>query len=199
MGYVAIGIGLGTETALKASLFYIIAHSIVKPLLFIAAGGLELYAGTTDMDKLAGVLRTEPFIASSFLIGGLAVIGIPPFNMFFAKLSLFEAVFETGSYILLIIMLLGSALAFVGFSRLWYISLTVRSKKALEFKPRVKSIGGETKTILMVAIILVILTGIFYTWINDNILTPAVNMLLSDQSRIEYISRAYNLYKLIGG
>lgn len=199
MGYVAIGIGLGSEMALKATLFYIIAHSIVKPLLFIASGALELYAGTTDMDKLAGVLRTEPYIASSFLIGGLTVIGIPPFNLFFAKLSLFMAVFNTGAYILLIIMLLGSALAFVGFSRLWYISLTVRSRKALKFKPHIRSIGGETKAILLLAIILVILTGIFYIWINENILTPAVNMLLSDQHRIEYISKAYNLYKLIGG
>ncbi len=197
MGYVAIGIGLGSETALKATLFYIIAHTIVKPLLFLTAGIIESTTGTTDMDKLAGLLRTEPLIALSLLIGGLAVIGVPPLNMFFAKLSLFIAVFEAKTYILLIVMLIGSALSFAGFSRLWYITLVPRTRKAVEAKKL--SVGLETETILVLLIILTIVTGIIYGWINDKILSPAVNTLLSDQHRIDYAYQAYRLYKLIGG
>ncbi len=199
MGYVALGIGLGTEAALRAALFYIVAHAVVKPMLFIAAGSTELYAGTSQLDKLQGVFRSNPLLAAAFLVGGLAIIGIPPMNLFFAKLALFTAVFESGIYPLLIIMLLGSAFSFVGFSRIWYTTLTVRSRKALSFKPRVKSLDAGTSLVLVVFIILTILTGLIYGFIDAKILVPSVNSLLSDAHRLEYVRSAYELFKLIGG
>ncbi len=199
MGYVALGIGIGTPIALRATLFYIIAHAVVKPLLFIAAGSTETYAGTTLMDELQGVFRSNSYLATAFLVGGLAIIGIPPLNMFFAKLALFEAVFNSGLYILLIIMLLGSALSFIGFSRLWYITLTIRSKKALNFKPKHPEIGGEVKAVIILLVLLVILMGLTYGFIDKTILVPSVDSLISTQHRVRFVEEAYKLFTLIKG
>jgi multicomponent Na+:H+ antiporter subunit D len=196
MGYVALGIGIGSAEALEAVFFYILSHAIVKPLLFIAAGSTEITAGTTMLDKLQGAFRGSPYLAASFLIGGLAIMGVPPFNMFFAKLALFEAVFNSGYYILLIIMLMGSALAFVGFARLWYTTLTVRSKKAYESGVS-GNIGGEIKVLLVTFMLLVILTGLFYGVINDRVLAPVVQSLISHDHRVLYVKKAYELFMLI--
>ncbi len=199
MGYVAIGIGIGSSLALRAALFYIIAHAVVKPLLFIATGSTETYAGTTSLDELQGVFRTNPYLAVAFLTGGLAIIGIPPLNMFFAKLALFQAVFDSGLYILLIIMLLGSALSFTGFSRLWYTTLTVRTRKAVNIRPRHPDIGGEVKAIILILVFLVILMGLTYGLIDRIVLVPSVNSLLSNTHRLEFIKQAYKFFTLIKG
>jgi len=196
MGYVAVGIGIGSSIALTATLFYIVAHAIVKPLLFITAGEIERVTGTTDMNKLQGALRATPVLAASLVIGGLAIIGVPPLNMFFAKLALFQAVFEAGLTPLIIVLLLGSALAFVGFARIWYSTLTVRRRSALE-KPVQKTLP-EIKAVLTIFIIATVLTGLLYGLINNALLAPAVQSLVSVPHRIMYVKEAYSLFKLIG-
>ncbi len=196
MGYVAIGIGIGSSIALAATLFYIIAHAIVKPLLFVTAGEIERITRTTDMDKLQGVLRASPIIGASLVIGGLAIIGVPPLNMFFAKLALFQAVFNAGLTPLIIVLLLGSALAFVGFARIWYSTLAVRRRSVLE-----KTITGalpEVKAILVLFIVATIMTGLLYGPINDILVGPAVQSLVSVTHRIMYVKQAYSIFKLIG-
>ncbi len=194
MGYVVIGVGLGTAKGLESALYYIVGHAAVKPLLFIAAGGVEMVAGTTDMDAVSGAASAEPWIGASLVIGGLAVIGVPPMNMFFAKLRLFEAVFEQGLYPILIVMLLGSAFAFIGFSRLWYSTCCRRRKTGGQAAGR---IGWDMKLALLVFLIATIVTSIFYPWINERIIAPTAAYIAGETGRTTYIQRAYELYKLI--
>jgi multicomponent Na+:H+ antiporter subunit D len=195
MGYVIIGVGLGSVLGLKSALYYILAHAMVKPLLFTAIGEVEAAHGTTDMDKLIGMGGVDPYISSSLIIGGLAVIGVPPLNIFFAKLLLFEAVFNSSAYPLLIIILLGSAFAFVGFARLWYSVIGIRRRGGYG---KIARASESAKFILVVLMIGVVLTGIFYNYLDNNLITGLVNTLLHD--RHEYVVEAYNLLKtLLGG
>ena len=60
------------------ALLYILMHGLAKAGLFLSAGIVEQNAGTKDITKLGGLLRTMPVTAVSFLFCAFSVMGIPP-------------------------------------------------------------------------------------------------------------------------
>ena len=86
MGYIYVGISLGTTAGFLAAVFHIIVHAVTKPMLFSAAGGL---AGASDhkyhFDQLEGSAYRNPIAGVAFVIGSLSMIGIPFFAGFGAK------------------------------------------------------------------------------------------------------------------
>lgn len=85
LGYMFMAAGIN---AYEASMFHLLTHAFFKALLFLAAGlVIHSLAGEQDMRKMGG-LRKDPatrFSAYAFLIGALAISGIPPFSGFFSK------------------------------------------------------------------------------------------------------------------
>lgn len=87
LGYVFMGIGLGTEAGIAAALFQIIVHAVTKPLLFISAGRLSVAVHhRKDMASLRGTAHKEPLAGIGFTVGGLSMIGIPLFAGFSSKI-----------------------------------------------------------------------------------------------------------------
>ncbi len=95
MGIIAIGFGIGTQTSIFASLFMIMAHSIVKPILFFSAGNIMQAYGTKDMPSIKGLKNSMPFTAVMFMIGSLAILGMPVFASFVGELMMIISAFET--------------------------------------------------------------------------------------------------------
>ncbi|HTU33694.1 MAG TPA: proton-conducting transporter membrane subunit [Candidatus Acidoferrum sp.] len=96
MGVIAVGLGAGvifttynrpflTGMAFTAAFLHTINHSIYKALLFLGAGAIDDRSGTRDLDKLGGLARAMPWTAGAFLVGSLAISGIPPFNGFVSE------------------------------------------------------------------------------------------------------------------
>jgi|SRR5579875_82061 len=96
MGIIAVGLGAGViftaygrpllaGMAFTAAFLHTINHSIYKALLFLGAGAIDDRAGTRDLDKLGGLARAMPWTAGAFLVGSLAIAGIPPFNGFVSE------------------------------------------------------------------------------------------------------------------
>jgi hydrogenase-4 component B len=71
--------------ALTAALYHMTNHSIYKALLYQAAGHIEATTGTRDMDRLGGLIRILPALSAVFLVGCLAIAGLPPFNGFVSE------------------------------------------------------------------------------------------------------------------
>ena len=92
LGYVFMGIGLGTEAGIAAACFQIIAHACTKSLLFISVGRL---ASTTHHDKQLAALRgsawNAPLAGIGFAVGALSMVGIPLFGGFAAKVNFADA------------------------------------------------------------------------------------------------------------
>ncbi len=83
IGYMFLGAGLG---AYANAMFHLMTHAFFKALLFMAAGVvIHAIADEQDIRKLAGAGRLFPVTRIAFLIGSLALIGIPPFAGFFSK------------------------------------------------------------------------------------------------------------------
>ncbi len=91
IGYVFLGIGMGTAYALTAALVYLVNHAVAKSMLFLAAGGVIHHAGTRDMRKMGGMVKTAPVTSGVFLIGAMSIAGLPPMGGFIAKFVLFDA------------------------------------------------------------------------------------------------------------
>ena len=89
LGYMVYAIGAG---GILASQFHLLSHAIFKALLFLAAGAVIHSLGTRDMRQMGGLGRQMPFVRNVFIIGGLALAGIPVLNGFWSK----ELILETG-------------------------------------------------------------------------------------------------------
>jgi proton-translocating NADH-quinone oxidoreductase chain N len=92
MGYVIMGLGLGTYLGVFGGLFHLINHAVYKGLLFMATGAVIFAAGgRRNLQDLGGLGKRMPVTAACFFIGALALSGMPPFNGFWSKLTIYLA------------------------------------------------------------------------------------------------------------
>jgi len=104
LGFMVYAIGAGD---IYASQFHLLSHSVFKALLFLCAGAVIHSAGTRDMRLMGGLGKKMPLVRTTFIIGALALSGIPILNGFWSK----ELVLEAGkngsplwAYILMVIV-----------------------------------------------------------------------------------------------
>ena len=91
IGYVILGIGLGTPLGILGGLFHLLNHSVFKSLLFLNSGAVEYSTGTRDLQKMGGLREKMPVTANTSLIGSMSIAGVPPFNGFWSKLIIIVA------------------------------------------------------------------------------------------------------------
>ena len=82
LGYMVLGVGLGGTTA---GMYHLTTHAFFKALLFLGAGCMIHALHTNDIWAMGGLLRSMPTTARTFLIGTLALCGIPPLSGFWSK------------------------------------------------------------------------------------------------------------------
>jgi NADH-quinone oxidoreductase subunit L len=83
IGYMVMGVSIGAYTA---GLFHLMTHAFFKALLFMSAGSvISAMGGEQNMDRMGGFRRAMPFTFVLFLIGSLALAGVPPFAGLFSK------------------------------------------------------------------------------------------------------------------
>ena len=96
IGYMIMGVSVG---AYAAGLFHLMTHAFFKALLFMAAGSLiGAMAGEQSLEKMGGFRKALPFTYACFIVGGLALSGIPPFSGFFSKDEVLLQVGERGGW-----------------------------------------------------------------------------------------------------
>ncbi len=91
IGYLIMGVGLGTAAGTAATIFYAVHHIVVQTTLFLTTGLIERRAGTTTITRVGGLLASSPVIAVLYLVPALNLGGIPPFSGFLGKLGLLQA------------------------------------------------------------------------------------------------------------
>jgi multicomponent Na+:H+ antiporter subunit D len=191
LGLVFMGIGLGTDLALKAAVFHLINHAVAKSLLFISVGILAAYAGSVSIEKLGGVGRYAPITFSTFLIGVLAIEGLPPFNGFMSKFMLYTAFFEAGLAPLAVIIIVSTGIAMVAWVKVLFSVWLKKPEKPLETI-------RESKVVIIPIIlaVLCIALGLLAPAIDKNILTPTIASLRDVNG---YIQSALNAVTVGGG
>ena len=96
IGYMVMAVSSG---AYVAGLFHLMTHAFFKALLFMAAGSIiAAMAGEQSLDRMGGFRRALPFTLACFVIGGLALTGVPPFSGFFSKDEILLILGEDGGW-----------------------------------------------------------------------------------------------------
>jgi len=96
IGYMFLGAGIG---AYGSGMFHLMTHAFFKALLFMAAGiVIHALAAEQDMRRMGGLRSYLPKTYVAFLIGSLALVGIPPFSGFFSKDSILAGALDHGAY-----------------------------------------------------------------------------------------------------
>jgi multicomponent Na+:H+ antiporter subunit D len=185
MGLIFMGIGLGTDLALKAAIFHIVNHAVAKSLLFISMGILASYAGSRRIDKLAGVGRYAPVTFATFLIGVLAIEGLPPFNGFMSKFMLYSAYLEAGLAPLTIVIIVSTAIAMMAWVRILFSAWLRKPDRTFE-KPK----EFPVVIVPIILAVLCIVIGLLSPLIDRNVLTPTVASLKNVDSYIQTALRA---------
>jgi multicomponent Na+:H+ antiporter subunit D len=129
LGFILVGIGWGTPLALAAALIYAFNHSLIKAAMLMLAGSVASRAPvkTANFAKITGLGKVTVPAGVLFLLGGMALAGLPPTNGFLSKLTLFRSGIVAESYLSLAIIGFGSliTLVYVGraFQRIWWEAL----------------------------------------------------------------------------
>lgn len=192
-GYMLLGIGVGLAViqnpaalksfgvkAMEGGIFHIINHAIYKGLLFLTAGALFYRTGTNDLNKMGGLARRMPLTAVFFLIGALAITGLPPFNGFASKLMIYESVFRFNPLLSIIAMLV-SVLTLASFMKVFYSAFMGPELKEYA---GVREVPKSMWVVMMVLAALTILFGLLPDKIVEWLINPAALALIN---RLRYV------------
>ncbi len=115
MGVIAVGFGLGGGAAFGA-LLHLLNHSLTKTLLFLSGGAIQLTYGSRKIRDVHGLLGSLPVTGMVFLLGGLALTGLPPFGIFLSELYILKGGLEAGRVWPALTFLILLVAIFVGFA-----------------------------------------------------------------------------------
>ena len=186
-GYMLLGVGVGLavlgnpgalaaygKTAMAGGLFHIINHAMYKGLLFLTAGAVFYRAGTRNLNKLGGLGHDMPWTMVFFMIGALAIAGVPPFNGFASKLLIYESVFRFSPFLSIVAMIV-SILTLASFVKVFH-SMFLGPRRA-EFAA-VREVPVPMLAGMALLAVFVVAAGLAPQPFVDRLIQPAVEALV---------------------
>ena len=109
LGFMVVGIGIGTELALNGTAAHAFAHILYKALLFMSMGAVLYRVGTTKASELGGLYKSMPWTAGFCIIGAMSISAFPLLSGFVSKAMILTAVAEEGYWLIWLVLLFASA------------------------------------------------------------------------------------------
>lgn len=119
IGFMLLGLGLGSELAMGAAVFYMVHGILIKALLFMIAGIVGNLGGSFELSKLGGLYEERPGFSILFLLAALSLIGIPPLSGFWAKVLIIDAGLYHDAALVIAFVVFTSVLTFIPLIRIW--------------------------------------------------------------------------------
>ncbi len=120
VGYIVMGLGVGTVLSVQASIFHAISHALFKGLFFLTISAIIYRTGKTKFKDMGGLAEKMPYTFAMSFIAILSLAGIPPMVGFASKWVLFESIISEDLPILGAFAFYGSAIGFVYLIRYIY-------------------------------------------------------------------------------
>jgi hydrogenase-4 component F len=122
MGLITFAFGMGGAAATFAGLLHMTVHSLTKSAIFFAVGHATQKAGTQVIDEIRGLVHTSPAVGWGLMLGGISILGMPPFGVFAAEFLLLTTAMSVQPWAALV-LLVALAVSFGGI--LWRVQSMV--------------------------------------------------------------------------
>lgn len=172
VGYVMLGIGLGTPLGILGGLFHLFNHSIFKSLLFLNSGAVEYAVGTRDLQKMGGLAEKMKLTSATTLTASMSIAGIPPFNGFWSKLIIIVAAVQAGRLGYAFWAVLASVLTLASFMKVMKYGFFGKLRERLA---DVKEVPWSMKAAMIILAVICCLGGV--------LLLPEINKLALEQAQ----------------
>jgi NADH-quinone oxidoreductase subunit L len=157
LGYMFLALGVG---AYSTGVFHVMTHAFFKALLFLAAGSvIHAMGGEQDIRKMGGLNGKLKITTVTFLIGCIAIAGVPPFSGFFSKDAILLAAFEHNK-ILYAVALFGAMLTAYYMFRLFVVAFTGNFRGTEEQKNHLHESPAPMTIVLIILAILSVIGGV---------------------------------------
>ncbi|MFH0952810.1 MAG: proton-conducting transporter membrane subunit [Verrucomicrobiota bacterium] len=176
VGYILVGVGLGTPLGILGGLFHLVNHSVFKSLLFLNSGALVYELETRDLKEMGGLRDRMPVTANTSLIASMSISGIPPFNGFWSKLIIILACVQARRYALAACAVFASIVCLVAFAKVQRYAFLERAKEKghnVKEVPALMTVPMVVLALLCVGLGLLLVPGV-----RALVLQPAVEALL---------------------
>ena len=185
-GYILLGVGVGIavlgdtaamdaygKTAIEGGLFHTINNALYKGLLFLTAGAMFYATGTRNLNEMRGLGHSMKKTTVFFLVGAIAIAGIPPSNGFSSKLLIYESVYRFNPALAAIAMFV-SVLTLASFVKVFYSAFLGPGMKDRE----IKEVPGSMLFGMALLVAGIIVFSLFPGLVVDTLIRPAVEALL---------------------
>jgi multicomponent Na+:H+ antiporter subunit D len=182
IGYVLLGAGAGmismpvpdafSVQALSGGIFHMLNDVLDLSLIFLVAGAMLYVTRKEELNDISGLAHKSPLLAMMFMIGLLAISGMPPMNGFASKLLIYESVYYINP-MLAIIGIVGSIMMLAIFVKL-FASVFL----GVPYKGTIRPLPLTMVFAMAVLVFFIFLFGLFPNAALDMVVTPAVNALI---------------------
>jgi len=176
IGYVMLGIGLGTPLGVLGGLFHLANHAAFKSLLFLNAGAVQYRSGTRRLDRMGGLRNRMPLTAWTCLVSSMSIAGVPPLNGFFSKLIIIVACAKAGRYGFALWAVLVSVMTLASFMKVQKYAFFGPLREKWRTLREVPALMAAAMLIL--AILCVSMSGLVLPQVRKPFLDRAVKVLL---------------------
>ncbi len=132
IGYIVLGIGLGTPLGIMGGLLHLFNHSMFKSLLFLNSGSIEHAAGTRNLKEMGGLGGRMPVTSWTTLTASMSISGVPPFSGFWSKLLIIMACVQAREWFYGIVAVVVSILTLMSFMKVTRYAFLGSLKQGLE-------------------------------------------------------------------
>lgn len=135
LSYIILSASIFTYSAIKAAVFQLISHAFAKITLFFAAGAIATMSGKKYLYEMHGIGHSMPITMSAFIVGALAMIGLPPTSAFWGKFFIIKSAFATGNFFTIIVLILSTLLNTAYFVPIIYNAFFVKPLDSFKEAP----------------------------------------------------------------
>jgi len=179
LGLLVMLTGFGSEKAIEAAVYYLVAHALFKGALFMVAGLIDHEAGTRDVRKLGGLRTAMPITFAAACLAAISMAGLPPFIGFMAKEEIYYAIAKPDAWSIAITVLtiVGNALMLVigaAVAILPFLGRKIETPKHAHEGPILLWLGP------IVLSVIGLLSAIFAGYTNHSFISPMASAIAGD-------------------
>ncbi|MBO8165410.1 MAG: NADH-quinone oxidoreductase subunit L [Brevibacillus sp.] len=182
LGYMMMALGVAGAAGYVAGTFHLMTHAFFKALLFLAAGSVIHAIHTQDIFEMGGLRKKMPLTAGVFLIGCLAIAGIPPFSGFFSKEAILGAAYSAHRMDLLWVGLIAAFFTAFYMFRLYFLTFAGERRGG-------SAEAHESPAVMTVPLLILAVLAVVAGFVNTPF-APVLHQWLASGSVGAYIAEA---------